>query len=143
MHDAGCPGRDAVKIPKTLVEAMFAHADQAYPKECCGLLAGVHEVPTHIYQMQNIHETPEVFYQMAAHEQAFVQKNIRHNRLDLVAIYHSHPKSPARPSESDIRLAYLPDPFYLLVSLQQRDSPRLRAYRIVEGVVTEEPLEVI
>jgi proteasome lid subunit RPN8/RPN11 len=131
-----------VKIPKPLAEAMFAHAQEAYPKECCGQLAGTHGVPTHIYCMQNVHETPEVFFEMFRQEQAFVQKNIRHNELDLVAIYHSHPKSPARPSASDIRLAY-PEPFYLLISLQHRDAPELRAYRIVEGVVTEEPIDIV
>jgi len=132
-----------VKIPKPLVEALFAHAQEAYPEECCGLLAGTNNIPSHLYRVQNAHATPKVFYEMAPKEQFYAFKNMRHNGLHLVAIYHSHPESPARPSQSDIRLAYDPEPFYLLVSLQQRDAPQLRAYRIEEGVVTEEPLEVI
>lgn len=131
-----------MKIPKALVEAMFAHAEETYPEECCGLLAGV-EQPSHLYRIHNAHETPKVFYEMAPKEQFYAFKNMRHNGLSLLGIYHSHPESPARPSESDIRLAYDPEPHYLLMSLQHRDRPELRAYRIVQGTVTEEPIEVV
>ena len=122
---------------------MIAHAEEAYPEECCGLLAGSDGVPSHLYRVQNVHETPRVFFEMAAKEQFWAFKNMRHNGHHLVAIYHSHPETPARPSQSDIRLAYDPDPFYLLVSLQQRTKPDLRAYRIVEGQVSEEAIEVV
>jgi len=142
VHDAVLDSRRAVKISKPLVEAMFAHARESNPRECCGLLAGLHGIPSQHYRMQNVHPTPEVFFEMAPTEQFAVTKDIRHQGLQLVAIYHSHPKSPARPSESDIRLAYDSELFYLLISLQQQDTPQLRAYRIVEGTVTEEPVEV-
>ena len=130
-------------IPKALVEAMRAHAQEAYPEECCGLLAGTGSVPSHIYRAQNVHPTPKIFYEMAPKEQFYAFKNMRHNGLTLTAIYHSHPESPARPSPSDIRLAYDTEPYYLLVSLQQRETPDLRAYRIVDGAVTEEPIDVV
>ena len=132
-----------MKLPKPLVEAMTAHAGEMYPEECCGLLAGADGRPTHLYRIQNVHETPKVFYEMAPREQFYAFKNMRHNGLGLVAIYHSHPESPARPSPSDIRLAYDPEPCYLLISLQQRDQPQVRAYRIVDGAVTEEPLDMM
>lgn len=132
-----------MKISKALVEAMFAHAQETYPEECCGLLAGPGDQPTHLYRIHNAHETPRVFYEMAPKEQFYAFKNMRHNGLSLLGIYHSHPESPARPSESDIRLAYDPQPHYLLMSLQQRDRPELRAYRIVDGRVTEDPVEIV
>lgn len=132
-----------MKIPKSLVAAMIAHAEETYPEECCGLLAGISAVPSHSYRIQNIHETPKVFFEMAPKEQFWAFKNMRHNNLNLVAIYHSHPETPARPSQSDIRLAYDPEPYYLIASLQQRDKPELRAYRIVEGRVTEEAIETV
>lgn len=132
-----------MKISKALVEAMFAHAQETYPEECCGLLAGPGDQPTHLYRIHNAHETPKVFYEMAPKEQFYAFKNMRHNGLSLLGIYHSHPESPARPSESDIQLAYDPQPHYLLMSLQQRDRPELRAYRIVDGHVTEEPVSII
>jgi proteasome lid subunit RPN8/RPN11 len=132
-----------VKIPKSLVAAMIAHAEETFPEECCGLLAGTNGVASHFYRIQNTHATPNVFFEMAPKEQFWAFKNMRHNNLNLVAIYHSHPESPARPSQSDIRLAYDPEPYYLLVSLEQRDKPDVRAYRIVEGTVSEETAEII
>jgi len=132
-----------VKIPKSLVAAMIAHAEETYPEECCGLLAGASGVPSHLYRAQNIHDTPKIFFEMAPKEQFWAFKNMRHNNLNLVAIYHSHPETPARPSQSDIRLAYDPEPYYLLVSLQQRDKPDVRAYRIVDGTVSEEVVETV
>ncbi len=131
-----------MKIPRRLVAAMIAHAEESYPEECCGLLAGTDGVATHVYRVQNVHDTPRVFFEMAPKEQFLAFKNMRHNGLNLVAIYHSHPETPARPSQSDIGLAYDPEPLYLIVSLQQRDKPDLRAYRIVEGTVTEEGIAV-
>lgn len=132
-----------MKIPQPLVSAMIAHAEEAYPEECCGLLAGTSGVPSHLYRIQNVHATPKVFFEMAPKEQFWAFKNMRHNNLNLVAIYHSHPETPARPSASDIRLAFDPEPYYLLVSLQQRNKPDLRAYRIVDGKVSEEAIEVV
>jgi proteasome lid subunit RPN8/RPN11 len=132
-----------VKIPKAFVVAMIAHAEETYPEECCGLLAGADGVPSHLYRVQNVHETPRVFFEMAPKEQFWAFKNMRHNGLNLLAIYHSHPETPARPSQSDIRLAYDPEPRYVLVSLQQRDKPDVRAYRIMEGGVTEEAVEIV
>jgi proteasome lid subunit RPN8/RPN11 len=132
-----------VKIPQSLVAAIIAHAEETSPEECCGLLAGADSVPSHVYRIQNIHETPKVFFEMAPKDQFWAFKNMRHNNLNLVAIYHSHPETPARPSQSDIRLAYDPEPYYLIASLQHRDTPDLRAYRIVDGKVTEEPIETV
>jgi proteasome lid subunit RPN8/RPN11 len=65
------------------------------------------------------------------------------NRLDdegaQVAIYHSHPRSAARPSQTDINLAYYPHWTYLIVSLAG-DEPEVRAWRIADGRVHEEEL---
>ncbi len=132
-----------MKISQSLAAAMIAHAEETYPEECCGLLAGANGVPSHCYRIQNVHQTPKIFFEMAPKEQFWAFKNMRHNNLNLVAIYHSHPETPARPSQSDIRLAYDPEPYYLIVSLQQRDKPDLRAYRIVDGKVSEEVVETV
>jgi proteasome lid subunit RPN8/RPN11 len=132
-----------VKIPRRLVAAMISHAEESYPEECCGLLSGTDGVPSHVYRVQNVHDTPRVFFEMAPKEQFWAFKNMRHNGQNLMAIYHSHPETPARPSQSDISLAYDPEPRYLIMSLRQRDKPDLRAYRIVEGTVTEEAIEIV
>jgi proteasome lid subunit RPN8/RPN11 len=61
---------------------------------------------------------------------------------DLGAIYHSHPRTPAYPSATDIKLAFFPEAAYVILSLARRDRPDVRAFRIVSGQVSEEPLEL-
>jgi proteasome lid subunit RPN8/RPN11 len=62
---------------------------------------------------------------------------------ELSAIYHSHPRTPAYPSQTDIALAFFPDATYVIVSLARRNQPTTRAFRIVDGTVTEEPVESV
>src|SRR5690606_42117691 len=62
---------------------------------------------------------------------------------DLVGIFDSHPATPAYPSSTDIRLAYYPDAFYIICSLQNPRRPVIRAFRIRNGTVKEEPIEII
>ena len=61
---------------------------------------------------------------------------------DLLAIYHSHTLTPAYPSATDVRLAFYPEAHYVIVSLQEPDLPRVRAFRIVDGVITERDLVI-
>jgi proteasome lid subunit RPN8/RPN11 len=81
-------------------------------------------------------------------ELMWIFKNMRHNGLELVAIYHSHPETEAYPSETDKRLAYYPEAYYILTSLKDPQNPIVRVFRIQEGKtpeekeVTEEPLEI-
>ena len=60
----------------------------------------------------------------------------------MVAIYHSHPGSPAYPSGKDVGLAFYPDSLYIIVGLCDKERPEVRAYRIVEGKVSEVGIEV-
>lgn len=74
-------------------------------------------------------------------EQFAVVKELRSKGKAMAAIYHSHPETPARPSEEDIRLAHTPDVSYVIISLAG-DEPVLRSFEITEGVVTEEPVDL-
>ena len=58
------------------------------------------------------------------------------------AVYHSHTHSPAYPSETDVRLAGWPEAYYIIISLMSKENPQVRAFRIVEGAISEEPIEV-
>ena len=60
----------------------------------------------------------------------------------MLAIYHSHTHTEARPSPTDVRLAAWPEACYLIVSLANDAKPDLRAYRITDGEVTEEAIEI-
>ena len=68
--------------------------------------------------------------------------NMRDNRLDLLVIYHSHPRTEAYPSATDIRLAYYPESYYLIISLKHPEQPEANLFRIVDGKVTPQTLTV-
>jgi len=128
---------DAVKIPKTLFEEMLAHAREERPYEACGILAGQNSAVSHIYRVKNADPNPDIRYLMDNREQLWVQKNMRHNELELAVIYHSHPQSEAYPSATDIKLAFYPEAAYVIISLADPNRPVARVFRIINGAVRE------
>ena len=132
-----------LRIRRDLVEAMVGHARRDHPDEACGVLAGPvgSERPERFIEMTNAERSP-VIYRMEPAEQLRVFNEMERDGLDLVAIYHSHTRSPAYPSTTDVQLAYYPEAFYLIVSLRDRDNPDLRAFRITDGKVEEVGLDV-
>jgi proteasome lid subunit RPN8/RPN11 len=129
-----------VLIPKPLYNEMLAHAHGEYPNECCGLLAGRENRVTRIFRMTNTHHSP-VSYFMDPKEQFAVFKEMRTEGTDLVGIFHSHPHTQAYPSNTDVGLAYYPEALYIIISLQGRD-PVVNAFRIVDGIITQEEFSV-
>ena len=131
---------------------MISHAESEAPNECCGLLGGSKEGIEHIYRISNLpSDHPSIIdlkvpgdrrfrYVMDPKEQITAFKKMRQSNTELRAIYHSHPHSPAYPSVTDIRLAYYPDVYYLIISLEKKEIPQIRAFRIVEGEITEEAI---
>lgn len=136
---------------------MIHHAQREYPNEACGLLAGK-ACPEpfafaqdrlrrrdgrveKVYQMTNAEHSP-VTYRLDPEEQyrAFIE--IEEEGWELLAIYHSHSHSPAYPSVTDLELAFYPDSLYLIISLADRARPIIRAFRIVEGAIEEERVEI-
>lgn len=142
-------------IRQAISEALIAHAHAEDPNECCGLLAGKNGIATEIYAITNLpsddpsikdHHLPAdrtLRYVMAPKEQIMAYKRMRENGTEPVAIYHSHTHSPAYPSATDVRLAFCPDLFYLIVSLEKKGAPVLRAFSIVDGEITECTLKLI
>ena len=81
------------------------------------------------------------YYVMNPKELLRAMRDIEDNEWEMV-IYHSHTHTQAYPSETDIRLAAYPEATYAIVTLQDRDHPDIRAYRILDGEVTERPVDV-
>lgn len=131
-----------LRLAPPLVEAIIEHAWEAHPHECCGMVAGRDSLPSHLYRIKNTDPNPASRYLMDVREQLWAFRNMRHNGLDLVAIYHSHPLGPAYPSLTDVSLAFYPDAYYLLASLENPRHPVLRAFRIASGTFNQEALEV-
>jgi proteasome lid subunit RPN8/RPN11 len=129
-----------IKIPQPVAAEMIKHAQSELPNEACGLLAGAgDEVQTH-YTMTNIDHSPEHF-SFDPQEQFAVLKQARANGQKIIANYHSHPSTPARPSDEDKRLAFDPDIVYIILSLAA-EMPDIKAFKIDENHIMQ-AIEII
>ncbi len=129
-----------VNIKEQVLRQIVAHAEKEVPVEACGYLAGKDGVITKHYELTNVDHSPEHF-SFDPEEQFNVLKQARNEGLEIMANYHSHPATPARPSQEDIRLAYDPAISYFIVSLA--GNPTIRSFKIKNGVVTQQKIEVI
>ncbi|MDR1927116.1 MAG: M67 family metallopeptidase [Oscillospiraceae bacterium] len=120
------------------------HAAQALPDEACGLLAGEAHggdaFVRKIFYLTNIDHSPAHF-SMDPREQLAALKELRAEGWQLLGNVHSHPESPARPSQEDIRLAYDPKLRYAILSLVD-GTPVIKSFWIRQGVVEEEELRI-
>lgn len=134
-----------LKFPKTEYERFLAHAKSGLPNEACALLggmaAGVDAVVTKAYLLTNVDQSPEHF-SMDPKEQFAAIKDMRQNGWTLLGNLHSHPESPARPSEEDKRLAFDPSLRYLILSLMEVE-PVVKCFHIRGAEVEQEPIVLV
>jgi proteasome lid subunit RPN8/RPN11 len=131
-------------IRRDLVEAMVAHARADHPDEACGVVAGPEgsDRPNRFIAMANAERSP-TFYRFDSGEQLKVWRSMDEADEVPVVIYHSHTATEAYPSRTDISLAQEPDAHYVLVSTRDPKAHELRSYRILDGVVTEESIQIV
>ena len=131
-------------ISRALYEKIIEHARKDHPDEACGVIAGPigTDRPTRFIPMQNAERSP-TFYRFDSLEQLRVWREMDDNDEEPVVIYHSHTATQAYPSRTDISLAGEPGAHYVLVSTRLPDEVEFRSYRIVDGEVTEEPVEIL
>ena len=130
-----------IKIPRDIVDAIIQQAVRELPNEACGLLVGKENEVTKQFPLTNIDESPEHF-SFDPSEQFNVLRFARAESLGIIANYHSHPSSPARPSDEDIRLAYDPTIVYIIVSLAA-EQPSVKAFHIDGGKSAEISIEFV
>lgn len=125
--------------------AIVYHARRQFPNECCGLAAGRGSRIERVFWGTNVERSPFT-YRLDPQEQLRFFNELDAQRMELLGIYHSHPRSPAYPSQTDVAQAFYPEAAYIIVSLPSADAPaaevEVRAFRIVGGVITEEELAV-
>jgi proteasome lid subunit RPN8/RPN11 len=131
-----------LEIPSYVFEQMLEQAKAQVPIEVCGILAGSDSKVEKLYKMTNVDNSSNHFM-MEPKEQFAVVKDIRSAGLEMLAIYHSHPETPARPSAEDIRLALTPDVIYVIVSLQDANDANVKGFLIENSTVTEVPVKVL
>ncbi len=131
-----------LKLNHSLTNEILAHARAQDPHECCGLIGGDAEgTATSVYRTRNVAATPLVTYEAAPPDLFAAQRAMRERGEELIAIYHSHPRSKdPRPSDTDVRLAYYPSAVYFIIGLGS-EEPCLRAFRLSEREGSWEPVE--
>ena len=126
-----------MRISRADLDELIAHAQAEAPNECCGYLRARDGVVEEVFRAVNERNSP-YGYELD-HRSLFAVNELDDDGFE-VGIYHSHPRSPAEPSQTDINLAYYPHWRYLIVSLD--GEPQVRVWHIADGTVEEEPLEV-
>lgn len=132
-----------LRIRRELVEEIVAHARRDHPDEACGVIAGPEgsDRPVRFIPMLNAARSP-TFYEFDSADLLKLYRELDANDEVPVVIYHSHTATEAYPSRTDVSYASEPDAHYVLVSTRDPEQHEFRSYRIVDGVVTEEPVEI-
>ena len=130
-----------MRISRELLDDIIDHARADAPNECVGMIASRDGEAVSVHRARNAAASP-LRYEIDGMEQYEIQNAIEDAGLELGAIYHSHTRSDPLPSQTDINLAFYPDALYVIVGLKA-DEPDVRAWRIVDGQVSEAQLEVV
>ncbi len=137
-----------MRMSREHIEAMVRHARAEAPNEACGLLAGANGMVTAVHCLENADHSPSTYELTAAGYRLLMELD---DNGQLLGVFHSHTQTEAYPSPTDRRKAFWPV-YYVLVSLQNKAQPVVRAFRIVKGdpldaedlgQVIEERLEVV
>lgn len=137
-----------LRIRRDLVDQLVAHARADHPDEACGIIAGPagSDRPERLIPMLNAARSP-TFYEFDSMDLLRLYRELDDRDEDPVVIYHSHTATEAYPSRTDIAYASEPGAHYVLVSTRETgagDGPyELRSFRILDGEVAEEPVEIL
>ncbi len=131
-----------MKIAQQLIDEMVAHAREDLPNECCGMIGGRDGEATEVVRVENAAASP-LRYEMDPQGQYNALKSIEDGGAELLGIYHSHTKSAAYPSQTDVNQAVAwPEQVYVIVSLADGDVPDVKAYLLKDLKIADVPLDV-
>jgi len=132
-----------LRIDRAIHDAIVAHARRDHPDEACGVVAGPEgsDEPRRLIPMLNAARSP-TFYEFDSADLLALYKEMAANDEEPVVVYHSHTATEAYPSRTDVAYASEPNAHYVLVSTRS-DEDEFRSFRIVDGTITEEPVEVL
>jgi len=131
-----------LQMARSIYERIIGRAREGFPFEVCGILGGKGNIVSAIYPMTNTDVSREHFM-MDPREQFSVVKALRLQELEMLAVYHSHPATPARISDEDLRLALTPDISYVIVSLADPSALEIRSLKISGERFDPEELQII
>ena len=135
-----------LEISPRLVDAILEQSRVEYPDECCGVILGPvgSDKALRLKPMINAAHSP-TFYEFDPKDLLALYREVDDNDEEIVVIYHSHTETEAYPSRTDIAYAGEPGAHYVLVSTCKEiaTTPEFRSYRIIDGIVTEEPVTIL
>jgi proteasome lid subunit RPN8/RPN11 len=132
-----------MKISQQLIDEMVAHAREDLPNECCGMIGGRDGEALEVVRGINIAGSP-LRYEMTGQGMYDIYSGIEERGMELLAIYHSHTRSPAYPSQTDVNQAeFWPDPVYIIISLENEDEPDVKAYWLKDLRIADASLDVV
>jgi proteasome lid subunit RPN8/RPN11 len=129
---------NSVAITSRVKKEIEDHAVGARPNECCGLLSGDGRLIIEAHPLKNDSSRPQTSYFAAPEDLFSAMRAIRESRQVLMGVYHSHPRSLPYPSASDVEMAFYPDAFYFIISLEPCTD--IKAFRIDDARI--EPVAV-
>lgn len=131
-----------MKISQELIDEMVAHAREDLPNECCGMIGGGDGEATRVVRVENAAASP-LRYEMDPQGQYDALKQIEDAGEELVGIYHSHTRSAAYPSQTDVNEARMwPEQTYVIVSLENEEAPDVKAYDLADLKIADVDLDV-
>ncbi|HET9591527.1 MAG TPA: M67 family metallopeptidase [Solirubrobacterales bacterium] len=131
-----------MKISRALIDEMVAHAREDLPNECCGMIGGRDGEAARVVRVENAAASP-LRYEMDPQGQYDALKAIEDAGEELIAIYHSHTRSAAYPSQTDVNEAVMwPEQVYVIVSLQDEDAPDVKAFDLADLKIADVDLDV-
>jgi proteasome lid subunit RPN8/RPN11 len=131
-----------MRISQSLIDEVVAHARADLPNECCGMVGGSDGEASVVIPVVNSAASP-LRFEMDPQGQYNALKAIEDEGKEMLAIYHSHTKSAAYPSQTDVNQAVnWPDAIYLIVSLQNEDTPEVKGYWLRDLTIADAELVV-
>ncbi len=131
-----------IRIPKSIYDRIVEHAKREWPLECCGILAGKEDTVEKVFELSNSEKSP-VRFSISPQQQLRVFEELETESMEMVAIYHSHPHTIPFPSETDVQLAFYPEVSSIIVSLQEKENPVVKAFRIERDAILLKEIQVI
>ncbi len=130
-----------LRLRRDAYQTMIAHVLDGLPLEACGLLATApgDGLVQAVYPCRNAAESARI-YEVHPLDHLKADRDAEARGLEIAGVYHSHTHTDPYPSPTDVAQAPDPEWHYVVVSLREAE-PMVRSFRIVEGEVTEEPIE--
>jgi len=131
-----------VMLPRQLVNQILHQAQVSPASEVCGLIIARGGRPKRCIAIDNVSGRPQRLFAMDPRQQIDAMRKMREQEEELFGIYHSHPHSPAVPSDTDLEQTGYPDALHLIISLNTKGVLEMRGYRLRDGKTQEVALEI-